>query len=466
MPPLSSQIAGAGHNAWPAPLAIAPLHARVELPGSKSLSARYLILAALAQLGDKQGCAGADAISGLLESRDTDLMRAALARLGFSGFLSDDAAHDPAWDHVVIECGLAGTVMRFIAALAAARPLLPGKAQVIELRGDAEAARRPMAGLYDALKQLGASIELPGGPDTALPAIIRPASAEHFSATTPARVTVDSAASSQFLSALLLIGSALPSGLEIDVVGTIPSQPHIDMTLATIAHAGGHVEVARDGRSYRIHPRHLDLGQVSVEPDLSNAGPFLAAALACGGQVSIPHWPAHTTQAGDAWREILTDFGATIDFHPQDANATLTARATPGDLRGIDRDFTAYGELVPTAAALATLAAARGHGSRLYGIGHLRGHETDRLAALAAEITRLGGRAIEQADALIIEPGALGASAQNPVVCRAYADHRMATFAAIIGLAIPGIYIDDIACTSKTMPDFPRLWQTMIGEHS
>ncbi|WP_390884512.1 3-phosphoshikimate 1-carboxyvinyltransferase, partial [Actinomyces naeslundii] len=172
-----------------------------------------------------------------------------------------------------------------------------------------------------------------------------------------------------------------------------------------------------------------------------------------GGRVSVPHWPAATTQAGDAWRELLPRLGGEVTL----SGDLLTARGT-GRLSGIEADLSDVGELVPTVAALATLAGAQGHVSTLTGIAHLRGHETDRLAALATEIRLLGGDAEETTDGLIIRPAPLHGAALH-----SYADHRMATFAAIIGLGVDGVRLDDVECTSKTLPGFADLWAAMLA---
>jgi 3-phosphoshikimate 1-carboxyvinyltransferase len=187
-----------------------------------------------------------------------------------------------------------------------------------------------------------------------------------------------------------------------------------------------------------------------IEPDLSNATPFLAAAAVTGGAVTVPGWPADTTQPGDGIRAILRDMGVRVTLD----DAGLTATGT-GTLSGVDIDLHDVGELTPTVAALAVFADGP---SRLRGVAHLRGHETDRLAALAAEINRLGGSAEETADGLVIEPKPLRGGAW-----RAYADHRMATAGAVIGLRVPGVEIDDIGCTAKTLPDFPAMWAAMLA---
>ena len=447
---------------WRAPVAAGALEAVVELPGSKSLSARALLLAAVADTPTT--------LTGLLRSRDTELMLAALTVLGarFEDLGASGTrlrvAPAPLPLHVQagsdglghIDVGLAGTVMRFVPALAAL-----ADAPVV-FDGDEAARRRPMAPLLDALAALGAEVTYLGEPGF-LPVRIGPGDGALLRAR-GARVAVDGSASSQFVSALLLLGALLPGGLELTPTGPVPSLTHVAMTVATLRERGIDVDEpapgAGDGeRTWRIHPGRPRGGQVAIEPDLSNAGPFLAAALVAGGRVSVPHWPAATTQAGDAWRKLLPRMGGTVTL----TDGLLTAQGT-GRLTGLEADLSDVGELVPTVAALATLAGAQGHASTLTGIAHLRGHETNRLAALTSEIRLLGGDAEETADGLIIRPAPLHGAALH-----SYADHRMATFAAIIGLGVDGVSLDDVECTSKTLPGFAGLWAAMLataaGEH-
>src|SRR5438105_11819436 len=187
----------------------------------------------------------------------------------------------------------------------------------------------------------------------------------------------------------------------------------------------------------------------TIEPDLSNAAPFLAAALVTGGAVTIADWPAHTTQAGDALRDLLARMGAEVTLD----DTGLTVAGT-GTIRGIDADLRDVSELTTTLAALAALADAS---STFTGIAHMRGHETDRLAALRAELTALGGDVAELDDGLRIRPVPLHGG-----LWHAYADHRMATAGAVLGLAVDGVEIDDIASTAKTLPNFVDLWSGVV----
>lgn len=338
-----------------------------------------------------------------------------------------------------IDVGLAGTVFRFLAAIGA---LADGR---VSFDGDEAMYRRPIGPLLDALEQLGVHIEAgdgPAGPTLPL-AVTGPATGN--------TVTVDASGSSQFISALLLLAPRMPQGLTImHKGGPVPSLPHVSMTVEALRDAGAFIdEDLSETLTWRVAPGELRPGTVTVEPDLSNATPFLAAAVATGGSVQVPHWPATTTQAGAHVIEIFKAMGAQIDL----TDSVLTVKG-PESISGIDYSLHEAGELTPTVAALAALADSP---SRLSGIAHLRGHETDRLAAISTEITKLGGRCVETEDGLLIEPAPLRGG-----IIDSYDDHRMATFGAILGLAVPGVSVIDIGCTSKTMPDFPAMWETLV----
>ena len=475
---------------WPVPAARGPLDATVALPGSKSLTARALLLSAVA--------ADPTTITGVLRSRDTDLMLTALTALG-ARFeeIGGDPTHLRARPVPLparvetgpdqagrIDVGLAGTVMRFVPPLAAL-----ADAPVV-FDGDRAARLRPLGPLLDALTELGAEVTCLGEPGR-LPVRVGPGNgalrrpADPARPERPHRVSVDASASSQFLSALLLIGPLLPGGLAVTAVGPVTSLPHVTMTVASLRERGIVIEepeepdgsadpadsaesaadTAGGGRTWIVHPGRPAGGRASIEPDLSNAGAFLAAALVAGGEVRLPGWPAPTTQAGDAWRELLPRLGGGVELRDgPEGVRTLVVRGTgASSLRGIDADLSAVGELTPVVAALAALASEHGHPSRLRGIAHLRGHETDRLAALVTEITRVGGIARQTDDGLVID--ALPAGERlHPELLRSYADHRIAAFAALIGLGVPGTELDDVECTSKTLPGFPALWAGMLDQ--
>lgn len=413
---------------WSAPQAKG-FKARVVLPGSKSLTNRELVLSALA--------AGPSTLLDPLYSRDSQLMMEALKSLGTTfekrgnqlivtpGKLVGGAK---------IDCGLAGTVMRFIPPLAA----LASGETVFD--GDAQARRRPMATTIDSLRKLGVKVQ---AESDGLPFSIV---SDGF--VKGGELSIDASASSQFVSGLLLAGARYQQGLVIHHSGdSVPSLPHIDMTLVCLTQRG--VSAERVGEtSWQVMPGEIAGIEVEIEPDLSNAGPFLAAALVTGSQVSIP-WPETTTQVGDQFRRLLTEMGGEVEYK----NKQLSVRGT-GKILGIKADLSEAGELVPTIAAIAALAATP---SELTGISHLRGHETDRLAALVGEITSIGGRATELSDGIRIEPSKLTGG-----LWKTYEDHRMATAGAIIGLVVPGIEIQDISVTSKTMPNFSELWLEML----
>lgn len=415
---------------WPAPVAQGPVHATVPVPGSKSITNRGLILAALAD--------GPSVLRAPLRSRDTELMVAGLRRLGVK--VHDTAENGwsvdpgPLRGPAEVDCGLAGTVMRFLPPLAT---LAEGR---VAFDGDPRARERPLEVVLNALRVLGADID-----GSELPFVI------HGSGKLPGgRVTIDASASSQFVSGLLLSAARFEQGVTVVHDGKpVPSLPHIDMTVAMLRAAG--VEVAEhDANTWQVAPGPIRPLDVVIEPDLSNTAPFLAAAAATGGEVTVPLWPERTTQAGDAIRDILRRMGA--DVRREAAGLTVTG---PDELAAVDIDLHDVGELTPTVAALAALAHGR---SRLRGIAHLRGHETDRLAALEREIATLGG-AIEQTDdGMVIEARQLTGGTWH-----SYADHRMATAGAIIGLRVHGVLIEDIATTSKTLPDFPGMWAAMLA---
>lgn len=420
---------------WPAPRAVAPLDATVVVPGSKSLTNRALPLAALAE--------SPTVIHGPLRSRDADLMIAALRALG-TGIDIDTAGSTlritpgPLTGPARIDCGLAGTVMRFIPPLAA---LTDGQ---VQLDGDPGARVRPMGPMLRGLDALGVQVSGEQDPPQTLPLTVH-----GTGMILGGEIEIDASASSQFVSALLLAAPRFTSGLTLHHIGEVlPSQPHIDMTIAVLRERGVAVDDAAPGK-WRVEPGPISGGEVHIEPDLSNAAPFLAAALVGGGTVRVPHWPAATTQPGAMLPDLLTAMGAVVGLR----DGVLSVSGD-GTIHPLEADLSAAGELTPTIAALAALADGE---SRLHGIAHLRGHETDRLAALVTEITRLGGQAQETTDGLIITGGGLHGGRVET-----YHDHRMATFAAVIGLAVDGVRIVDVATTAKTLPGFEAMWTTML----
>jgi 3-phosphoshikimate 1-carboxyvinyltransferase len=391
---------------------------------------RALILAAQAT--------GPSRIGRPLRSRDTELMAGALRSMGVAVDTSSDeewqVAPAPLAGPAVIDCGLAGTVMRFVPPLAATASGL------VTVDGDEAARRRPMSTITAALRALGADVE-----GDALPLTIHAVGSLRGGA-----VTIDASASSQFVSGLLLAAPSFERGVTVRHDGApVPSLPHVEMTVACLRRVG--VTVHDDiPNIWRVEPGPVAPWTWDIEPDLSNATPFLAAAAVTGGRVTVPGWPSRTTQAGDGFRAIAERMGCAVALGQ--GGLTLTG---PQRLTGIDIDLHDVGELTPTVTAMTLFADGPSH---LRGIGHLRGHETDRLAALAEDAAAIGGQVTADDDALHITPAPLHGGGW-----RAYADHRMATAGAIIGLRVPGIEVDDIASTAKTMPDFAADWAAMVA---
>lgn len=433
------------------PVAPGPLHHRLTLPGSKSLTNRELVLAALAD--------HPSTLHTPLHARDTELMVNALRALGatiapshHSGPFGPDLIVTPVppesiepgtgGSPLTIDCGLAGTVMRFVppVALTQARP--------VTFLGDPQASGRPMGPIIDALRQLGHQVEDEGR--GTLPFTLTP---QPWSTESTPMVRIDASGSSQFVSGLLLAGARFPAGITVEHTGSnLPSLPHIEMTIEVLRQHG--VEVVRDGSTrFSIAPGPIRALDVTIEPDLSNALPFLAAAVVAGGEVTVEGWPESTTQVGKLSAELLGAFGAQTQLEP----AGLTVRASGvrnGPLPAMSMDLREAGELAPTLVALSVFAAAR---SEFAGIAHLRGHETNRLAALVANIRALGGLAEETDDGIIVTPRPLHGG-----VWKAWGDHRMATSGALIGLAVDGVVVDDIGQTAKTLPEFVALWREML----
>lgn len=464
---------------WPAPLApasseAAGKNALVHIPGSKSLTNRYLLLAALAD--------SPSYLRAPLHSRDSALMIEALRQLGAGiELVPTDSPFGPDVKvtplsfveaeprAVSIECGLAGTVMRFVPALAA---LLPGE---FAFDGDPHARQRPMGPVLEGLRQLGVQVDCEQG-ENALPFVLRSpglASAEGISEAPVVRI--DASTSSQFVSALLLMAPRLPQGMVLVHEGSlVPSIPHIQMTVEALRQMGIEVQEhyptqgnEAEGGEYRwtVHPGSFPGFEMTIEPDLSNAGPFLAAAVVTGESVTIPYWPAPaadsspgTTQVGDMWRELLPALGAQVSYAEGRLTVTGPAQLPEGDF---SFDLSAGGELAPTMAAACAFVKGR---VELTGIAHLRGHETDRLAALAAEINRLGGTAHDTADSLVIEAPIPADAEAEQVLARTYDDHRMATFAAIIGLRRGNVVVQNVATVAKTMPEFTAMWEDMLAQ--
>ena len=411
-------------------MARAAVDARVQLPGSKSLTNRALVLAALSD--------GPSVVRRALRSRDTELMAAALSTLGSTVVTTDD-------DWLVfpgrlrggsVDCGLAGTVMRFVPPVAA---LARGQ---VTFDGDPHARTRPMSGVLDALRDLGVAID-----DEDRGTL--PFTVSGRGRVRGGEVTIDASASSQFVSALLLAGAAYDRGVTVRHQGPpVPSLPHIEMTVACLREHDVDVTVGTD--TWTVAPGRIVATDVTIEPDLSNAAPFLMLALTSGGRVEVPGWPRSTTQAGDALRDLLGRMGAEVVL--DDDGLTVTGGET---ILGIDADLHDVGELAPAVAALCALASTP---SRLRGIAHIRGHETDRLAALSTELRGLGASVAEHDDGLSFEPALLHGGTFHT-----YADHRMAHAAVVVGSAVEGVLVEDVDTTAKTFPGFAGVWAGLLG---
>ena len=450
----------ANHAMWPAPFrGSKPVNARVVIPGSKSVTNRALILAAQAT--------SPSILRRPLISRDSELMVAGLRQLGIDvqeievesastagSNNGGTSTKELAWKitpallkgPAAIDVGNAGTVMRFLPPLAA---LAQG---AISFDGDPRSHERPLGPVIKALEELGISID--HGNRYSLPL-----SLVGTGKIPGGEIDIDASASSQFLSALLLIGPSTVNGITArHVGGELPSMPHIEMTVEMLRDFGATVHVDATKKTWRVEPGALHGKDMVIEPDLSNAAPFLSIAMVCGGSITIADWPQKTTQPGDQLRTLLRDMGAQISLNSD--GLTLTANSEKSALRdapkivGIDVDLHDVGELTPSIAALAALADSPSH---LRGIAHLRLHETDRLAALTREINSIGGKVTEEHSALHFEPSALGAG-----IFHTYEDHRLATAGAVIGLVTPGIEVENIATTRKTLPDFPGLWSGLL----
>jgi 3-phosphoshikimate 1-carboxyvinyltransferase len=458
------QVTGQADVDWPAPVATAAVRASVRLPGSKSITNRALILAALAD--------GPTTIVGPLRARDTDLMAGAVTALGASiSPASAVQSAEPAWTvtpghvfgPVAVNVGNAGTVLRFVPPAAA---LTSGD---VEFSGDPRAAHRPVGQLLASLRQAG--VEIDDGGRGAVPFSVRGRGWVRGG-----EVTFDASSSSQLVSGLMLAAPRYEQGIQISHAGPrIPSAPHIAMTAAMLTAAGAEVESGSSGRArtshsspsqnsaslngqiapdfWRVRPGRLAPGTIVVEPDLSNAAPFLAGALVTGGTITIPGWPAVSLQASSQILDVLQHMGAEYEATADGMQVTGT-----GSIHGISADLRDINELAPVLTALAALADSP---SEFAGIGHMRLHESDRLAVLASEIGALGGDVTELPDGLRVVPRPLHAGSQP---FDSHDDHRMVMAAAVLGLAVPGLRVRNAATVAKTFPSFLTLWQQMLEQ--
>ncbi|MCC2029297.1 3-phosphoshikimate 1-carboxyvinyltransferase [Microbacterium sp. YMB-B2] len=425
-------------GAYEAPAAAGAVHATLTIPGSKSLTNRELMIAAIAD--------GPGRLIAPLHSDDSRRMIDALRALGIridevegDGEFGPDLAVTPGplRGGTTIDCGQAGTVMRFVT------PLAGLAAEDVHLTAHESALHRPMGAMITALRDLGVDIDDEG--TWALPFTVR-----GHGRIRGGRVEIDASSSSQFVSGLLLAAPRFDVGLHLVHTGEhLPSLPHIDMTIESLSRRGIRIERPAPGE-WLVEGGVPRAKEIAIEPDLSNAAPFLAAAMITGGEVSVTGWPLHSTQPGALLPDILQAMGAHVGRH----SGTMTVRAGDG-IRGLDLDLSAASELTPTIVGLAAFA---DRPTTIRGIGHIRLHETDRIAALIEDLAALGGEAEELPDGLRITPRPLRGGAWA-----AYHDHRIATTGALVGLRVPGVVIDDIGTTAKTLPEFTRLWDRMLA---
>ncbi|MBF4160868.1 3-phosphoshikimate 1-carboxyvinyltransferase [Nocardioides acrostichi] len=421
--------------AWPAPRARRPVDLAVTLPGSKSLMNRALLLAALAD--------GPSLVRRALRSRDSLLMAGALEALGAD--LDTSGEHwrvaPGAFDRdAAIDCGLAGTVMRFVPPAAA---LSSG---VVAFDGDPYMRSRPVGEVLAALVGLGVDVRDEGR--GALPFTLH--GSGHVRG---GRVVLDASQSSQFISALLLSGARYDEGVDVRHDGKpVPSLPHIDMTVAVLREHGVEVDDT-DANRWAVAPGPIRAVDRTIEPDLSNAAPFLGLAALTGGTVLVHDWPEHTTQPGAVLPDLLTQMGCTATLEEQGLRLTGPDGGRSA-LSGLDADLHDVGELTPAIAALCALATTPSH---LRGVAHIRHHETDRIAALAKELDALGAEVVEHPDGLSFSPATLHGGRFGT-----YADHRMAHAGTLVGVAVDDVLVEDIACTSKTFPDFAGFWSGLL----
>jgi 3-phosphoshikimate 1-carboxyvinyltransferase len=403
-----------------------PPRATLSLPGSKSLTNRALVIAALAE--------GESRLSGALDSDDTRHMVIALGRLGLA----------VAWDRPTetirvggrggeipargaeLYGGNAGTAVRFLTGLVAL-----GRGR-FTIDGDSRMRERPIQDLLDALAALG--VDARSEPGNGCPPVIVEAAGVRGG-----EATVAGATSSQFTSSILLVAPYASRDVRLRVAGTPVGEPFVDMTLAMMRRAGAEAE--RRGGEIRVRAGlRYRPGEIVIEPDATAASYFLAAAALCGGEVKVRGLGANSLQGDVEFARVLGDMGAAVRHDPDGLSVE------GGTLRGIDRDFRGISDTFLTAAVLAPFASSP---TLIRGIAHTRRQESDRVAAVARELSRLGVRVRESDDALEIEP-----SMPHGGEVETYDDHRMAMSFALIGLRVPGIRIRNPGCVAKTLPDY------------
>lgn len=406
------------------PKLVAPPTMTWRVPGSKSITNRALVLAALA--------AGTSTLTGVLESDDTRHMRAALEALGIQIHARDQTTLVVTGGRTRLRApaaplfiGNSGTTVRFLAALAT---IVPGD---VALVGDEAMAKRPIADLVDGLRQIGVRIDCPTG---------CPPLTVHGSRLPGGTTRMRGDRSSQYFSALLLAGAAADAPLTIVVEGRLVSRPYVDITRRMIADFGGRVDAGET--SFTVHPAGAYRARAyAIEPDASSASYPFAIAATTGGSITVPDLGRAALQGDYGFTDVLRQVGAVVEAGPD--GTRVEGR---GALAGVDVDMHDISDTVMTLAAIAPLASAP---IRIRNIANIRIKETDRLAALANELGKLGQAVTTGDDVITIEPRPI-----RPALVHCYADHRIAMSFTVLGMAAGGVRIEDPGCVAKTYPGF------------
>ncbi|WP_020468591.1 3-phosphoshikimate 1-carboxyvinyltransferase [Zavarzinella formosa] len=420
---------------YPAALTITPftgtLNVTVDVPGSKSLTNRAMVLAAMSPR-----CT----LTGALQSEDTEVMIDCLRRLGWQVTEAwgkqevtverIDANHDSKIPKTNAELfvGNSGTTIRFLTAM-----LALGNGHY-RLDGIPRMRERPIGDLLDGLTQLGVNARSEA--DTGCPPVVLEAHGLKGG-----RVSVRADKSSQFLSGLLLALPFAEADTEVTITGPLVSEPYIAMTLSLLRQCGLSVEVQDGGRTYRVPGRQTFIGgSIAIEPDASSASYWFAAAAITGGRVTVSNLTRESLQGDVAFVDCLEKMGCRVEVCDQG----ITIHGRP--LHGIDVDMNAISDTVMTLGVIAVFATGP---TTIRNVGHIRHKETDRLSALATELRRLGIGVEETEDSITINPGPV-----RPAAVETYNDHRMAMSLALAGLKSPGVTVKNPGCVVKTYPGF------------
>jgi 3-phosphoshikimate 1-carboxyvinyltransferase len=416
----------------PGPLELPKLSRAPELvwrvPGSKSITNRALLLAALAE--------GTTRLEGVLQSDDTAHMRAALEALGIEVRDSGPTALEVSGGRKKLRSpdrplfvGNSGTAVRFLAALAA---LVPGE---VSLVGDDAMARRPIQDLVGGLRELGVRVDCPTG---------SPPLTVHGGRLPGGHVTMSGERSSQYFSALMLSGVLAESDIHVHVAGRLVSRPYVEITRRMVSDFGGTVDL--DGDDFIVRAGAYRARRYVVEPDASSASYPFALAAATGGTVTVPDLAPGALQGDYAFLDVLARVGAHATSSPDSTTVRGAAH------HGVDVDMHDISDTVMTLAAIAPLA---NRPTRITNVANIRIKETDRLAAVATELARLGQKVTQGEDFLVIEPAPL-----RHALVRSYGDHRMAMSFAVLGMAAGNLAIEDPSCVAKTYPTF---WDDVLA---